>query len=854
MAQSSGKPTFTTSPKGSKKKKWNLSPSLFNLKGRHKASAKPPTSAASEVAIEPSHQLSQPAAPKLTSDQEPVIMDSEPTLTATDARVQLSTTDTVASPKKFKKGKFLNRFSSILAKFIPSSSKLATKSVKETTQRTIPLSGSARRHESGTLTDVLIVPTVSDTLADKGNNEIDPTIVLAGTEIHITNEAGTEPTSVSEPQAPTDYHAFLAAEELIDQDPDFDSTWGPTRSIPGETIEELAMEHAPIGAVRASFLGTQSGLNNSVFFVEYHPSMERRCIRVPASGWDGKWSQEDRDQLTRSNNIMRYLRKHTAIPVPEIFHWDTELDNVIGAPYTIMAAVDGVSPRDLWFKGVYPEQKSKDNDDDVAEDYSLNFKRVKKVKGLEKRRQKILKSLATTLAAFQHLKFDKLGSISCPNGADGPLEVVPFSHLCYGRENDDNSVETGVQGEIFGHTIEALRFLLGKMEDRFEYDEENPLETEPDYFTDAANSSTMDADARRGLAKLYNIVICCLPIRQRSKPETFVLSPPDFGSGNILCNRRGKVIAILDWDCVDTRPRLMGWCMPPTDLLGVDWWGLGRYTWPNHAMAPDEIDRYRKDFAKRLRRACNKGSGMKDWKYSTRSPMFEAIINSLVLQDEHRMFDTMISLLRTFLPRMDLMEFMRQIGLAEREERRMGQDMRSYLYKKFQALFGNVQKDDESDDEEEDVEMEEESMEIGESDDEDEGFETAEESMEMAESDDEDGGFETAEGSAAMAENVNLAESTESAESTHSDTDTESTPSTEPSEIGDEDMNTESLKVVDLVWDEDTIANKRLSGSSVETVRAIRGEKEDAVVFKGGFSIHDCPCAALPKRRKSWSN
>lgn len=610
-------------------------------------------------------------------------------------------TEPTNEAKKSKKGNFWNPVSSVFAKF---TSGPATELNHGATQPTTPLPESAGIYETEVATDAPIVPIVTDTPTDEDNNEADLVITSAESVPHSSITTDTETTAVDEPQAPINPDASSIAEDVIGPDPDFDPIWGLTYSISAEAIEKLAMEYAPTGAVSASYLGTRAGQNNSVSFVEYHPGNEKRCVRVPASGWEGKWSQEDRDQLTRSNNIMRYLKQNTAIPVPEVFHWDTELDNVIGAPYTIMAAVDGESPKDIWFKGVFAENNPMDADYDMNADCGFGFKRVNQVKGLEAKRQNILKSLATTLAEFRHLKFDKLGSLSCPDGGDGPLEVIPFSNLCYGRKEVGYSAESGMDGKCFNHTISSLQFLLGKMKSQFEYDEEDPIDADTNSLTDSEDEPPMDADIKRGLEKLYRIVLCCLPIPPRGKPETFVLAPPDFGSQNIKCNEDGEITALLDWDCIDTRPRLIGWCLPP-DWLSMDWYRSERYTWPDHVMAPKDFDKYRNYFAGYLKDSCDDPNEVDDWKYATKAPMFDAIIESLIFQDEDRMLDTMLSLLQTFLPRVNLRELLRQIGRMQREGRDMGSEMTDFFYKKFQILFDSVGDDYDSDDEDEDVKV-----------------------------------------------------------------------------------------------------------------------------------------------------
>jgi hypothetical protein len=498
-------------------------------------------------------------------------------------------------------------------------------------------------------------------------------------------------------------------EIMVDQQPEFDPVWGRVEFIPSQAIEKLAMEHAPPHAEAAHSLGARAGLNNRVFLIEYEPTNEKRCIRVPASGWEGKWSETDKFQLTRSNNIMKYLKTHTTIPIPEVFHWDTELDNAIGAPYTIMAAADGISPLDLWFRGVLngydededeteheddeecqveksenQEDKDKQVDDDDEEDdeisngdpnglqFHLGFNYRKVSPKLEQKRQNLLKSLALSVAELRHLKFDQLGSLSFPNGPDGAPEVVPYNNLCYGRFARDSKDPTSHGGRTYRATISLLTASVRN----FRRDVERTADPE-------------DEDLWAGLSCLYWTAIARLPILMdhRCTKETFVLAPPDFGSQNILCDEDGNITAILDWDVVDTMPHIIGWSDAP-DWLSVDWFGEDCYSWPNGCMTPEDLKTYLHDYARYMRDACKDTPDVDDWKYTTKSPIYEALYQGLIYQDKFKMLDTMKSMLATFLPRLNHKELIRQIGKGyKNREDEMGREMWSYIYAQFHKLF-----------------------------------------------------------------------------------------------------------------------------------------------------------------------
>jgi len=40
---------------------------------------------------------------------------------------------------------------------------------------------------------------------------------------------------------------------------------------------------------------------------------------------------------------MTFIRKHTIVPVPEVYAFDSQLGNVINAPYIGMECIDGIN-------------------------------------------------------------------------------------------------------------------------------------------------------------------------------------------------------------------------------------------------------------------------------------------------------------------------------------------------------------------------------------------------------------------------------------------------------------------------------------------------------------------------------
>ncbi len=94
---------------------------------------------------------------------------------------------------------------------------------------------------------------------------------------------------------------------------------------------------------------------------------------------------------------MKYVREHTTIPVPEIYHVNFDQQNDVGASYVIMERMPGQRLYTIW-EGLSTEHK-------IA----------------------VMEQIADVLAQLSNLKFDKIGSFNL-NGEIGPLQNHAIPH------------------------------------------------------------------------------------------------------------------------------------------------------------------------------------------------------------------------------------------------------------------------------------------------------------------------------------------------------------------------------------------------------------------------------------------
>lgn len=131
--------------------------------------------------------------------------------------------------------------------------------------------------------------------------------------------------SVSSSSPVTDPVAALKAEAR--------ALWGTLLEITKEDIKQLTTDsmHQPIEQICHMRI-ICTGHNNRVFVVFYDGGT-KICMRVPASGWGHKWTEDDRATLLQTVLTMKLLSKNTKMPTRYIHHYDLNGDaNAIEAP------------------------------------------------------------------------------------------------------------------------------------------------------------------------------------------------------------------------------------------------------------------------------------------------------------------------------------------------------------------------------------------------------------------------------------------------------------------------------------------------------------------------------------------
>ncbi|KAI9839045.1 MAG: hypothetical protein M1837_002263 [Sclerophora amabilis] len=361
---------------------------------------------------------------------------------------------------------------------------------------------------------------------------------------------------------------------------DLQSRFGPLLSITAASVVALAgdVRHRISGRRRSlgdELVSRLSGSYNLVYIVRFDDDV-KYVVRVPAVGWGCRHTETAQRSLESQALTMRFLKRKTMVPLPDVYAFDTKSDNLIRAPYMVMSFIPGATVGSRWFDKTGPTP-------------------------LEERRQRTLDSLAKAMCQFQGLQFDKIGSLKFQDSTamDQP-DIGPCYQWDEGPGGDQDYGEKLMVKE-FGPFITAQDYLQHCLDHDGRLGAKHPLPI--------------------GARKLVAIMIPYLPSAKKAR-ETFVLAPPDFDSQNVMIDERGNITGIIDWDHVHTEPRFLGYSRFPS-WITRDWDPL-MYMYPHSPRenSPDELKRYRSRYNSQVKKHLN---GQGDSLLTIKSHIFEAV-------------------------------------------------------------------------------------------------------------------------------------------------------------------------------------------------------------------------------------
>ncbi|RAO70470.1 uncharacterized protein BHQ10_006482 [Talaromyces amestolkiae] len=247
----------------------------------------------------------------------------------------------------------------------------------------------------------------------------------------------------------------------------------------------------------------------------------RWLLKVPINGTRDKFCDLDARSIRSEASTMRYLRKITTIPIPDVITFSSSCDNELNCPFILMSYIDGKPLYDIWFDRTQPN--------DV----------------IEARRTKSLQGVAAAMVQLGQVSFEQAGSL--------------FTSELNG-DIDANSLE------IWPLRLVNNIAMLERMKDD-DYDdlpiylEAGPFRDFQAYFTALLDyrEKSPTTDFTRGQLILLRILLDWIPepkLRDECKP--FVLAHPDLDIQNVLVAEDGTLQGIIDWDGVCSVPRPVG--------------------------------------------------------------------------------------------------------------------------------------------------------------------------------------------------------------------------------------------------------------------------------------------------------
>jgi hypothetical protein len=317
----------------------------------------------------------------------------------------------------------------------------------------------------------------------------------------------------------------------------------------------------------------------------------RYAIKVPAQGTPELWTETDVHVWRSEVNTMKFIRRHTAMPVMQIFGWDASCSNTLGAPYMIQECAKGVRASDRFIS--------------LDEDGQPHYDQATASAIQQQCYQVFLHDLATKMAELHKFSFDKSGMLYFEEDPElenaGPPTVGPwFEYLSYTPQECGPFSDT----RAFLHRM-AARYIAG---------EKAHFENNAD--ANANNAIASPAYKRlAGLSLFAHCAFSSFPSPPSNEPETFVLAHPDLDLQNIFVDHTGSITGIIDWQGTRAMPRPIGYASLPLFLRP----NQDTHEHDDAGTAPPPVlDKYQEMYATYMAEALGGGD---DARYTLRSAM-----------------------------------------------------------------------------------------------------------------------------------------------------------------------------------------------------------------------------------------
>jgi hypothetical protein len=289
--------------------------------------------------------------------------------------------------------------------------------------------------------------------------------------------------------------------------------------------------------------------------------------RIPVNGVPERYTNEESHALRSEALTMRFIKRMTTIPLPEVYDFDSDVGSVIGAPYMLMNFVEGLRASDVWSDGSGPTP-------------------------LRDRRLRILDTIAEAMSQLHQFSFPSAGLLEFD--AKTGLFILGVGGY------PEIDVSAGLEVRRRGVDSNRPRFRRT-----------GPFSTSRDFFLSglALRDHHSSYASHKGALRLLRMMIKSLPVSYPpSTPpfslatEDFVLAPFHFDESDFLVAEDGGLACIHSWDGVMALPRCIGYARYPA-WITRDW---DPSTYGNlagrTADSPQELERFRAHYNETIRR------------------------------------------------------------------------------------------------------------------------------------------------------------------------------------------------------------------------------------------------------------
>ncbi|GBC01182.1 hypothetical protein RclHR1_00410009 [Rhizophagus clarus] len=197
--------------------------------------------------------------------------------------------------------------------------------------------------------------------------------------------------------------------------------------------------------------------------------------------------------------VMKYVKEKTSIRVPEVYHYESNKENLVGQEYIIMEKLPGISLSDVW------------------DDYDLNEKK------------KILLQVIDIQCTLKNQRFSKIGGIFYDNNIkDFIIGQVTEETFFSEKRSELKNIKRGPFDNTFDYIIAAI---------------EKEITYNRKFFNDEK------------WIPVYEELLSLVPkyFNRNNKDDIFVLTHGDFHFTNILVDGT-NITGIIDWECSGSYP------------------------------------------------------------------------------------------------------------------------------------------------------------------------------------------------------------------------------------------------------------------------------------------------------------